>query len=84
MNYEKEKIIYQLIKGVVYAHNKKVIHRNINPKYIFLNDEGKLKIRDFGIVLLLENRDAARKASTAAPCNNYMSPEIYQNFGGYS
>lgn len=40
--------IYQLAKALAYCHEKNVMHRDVKPENILLNEEGFLKIADFG------------------------------------
>jgi serine/threonine protein kinase len=42
-------ILYQILDGVAYCHSKKVIHRDLKPQNLLLNQYGQLKIADFGL-----------------------------------
>ncbi len=52
-----------------------VIHRDIKPDNIFINDHGDFKLGDFGIARRLEKTSAfmSRKGTY-----NYMAPEVYR------
>jgi serine/threonine protein kinase len=38
-----------MISGLDYIHNKNIIHRDIKPENIVLDDDGYLRVTDFGI-----------------------------------
>lgn len=46
------KIYSQIIDGVSYIHKKGIVHRNLKPANIFLDERANVKIGDFGFALL--------------------------------
>ena len=52
--------IFQLIQGLKCLHNDKVIHRDLKPGNLFLDDKLELKIGDFGLATKL-NKDNEKK-----------------------
>lgn len=48
------KLFVQLVLGLKHIHDKKILHRDIKTANIFINNEGQLKIGDFGISKVLE------------------------------
>jgi len=40
---------HQTLKGLVYLHDKKVIHRDLRSRNILISDKGIVKLADFGI-----------------------------------
>ena len=42
------KIIYNICLGLKEIHSKDIIHRDLNPSNIFMNDDYNIKIGDFG------------------------------------
>ncbi len=49
---ESLQIAEQLLEVLEAAHDQNVVHRDIKPDNVFLTDEGKLKVLDFGIARL--------------------------------
>ncbi|HEY9757788.1 MAG TPA: protein kinase, partial [Oculatellaceae cyanobacterium] len=39
----------QLLKGVFFCHTHRVIHRDLKPQNLLLDEHGRLKIADFGL-----------------------------------
>lgn len=41
--------LFQLLRGLHYCHNKKILHRDLKPQNILINEKGELKLADFGL-----------------------------------
>lgn len=41
--------LFQLLRGLAYCHRKKVLHRDLNPQNLLINERGELKLADFGL-----------------------------------
>ena len=72
---------YQLICGLEYIHNKKIIHRDIKPENLLITQNKYLKIIDFGLSNYLPE-----EGLLATPCGSpcYASPEMVsgRKYGG--
>ncbi len=67
----------QLIAGLKYLHNYKLIHRDIKPKNILLSNNRKiLKIADFGFAKIIKT-PLLKEKICGSPL--YMAPEIMNN-----
>jgi cyclin-dependent kinase len=41
--------VYQLLRGIAYCHQHRVLHRDLKPQNLLINREGALKLADFGL-----------------------------------
>nr|XP_019792229.2 serine/threonine-protein kinase Nek3 isoform X6 [Tursiops truncatus] len=67
----------QMCLGVNHIHKKRVLHRDIKSKNIFLTQNGKVKLGDFGSARLLSSPMAFACTYVGTPY--YVPPEIWEN-----
>jgi len=79
---ETQCYLVQIIEGAKCLHEHKVIHRDLKLHNLFLNENMKLKIADFGLATKLEFKGERRRTICGTP--NYIAPEIISEIGGYS
>lgn len=73
---EKIELLMQLAAGLQAAHQNNVIHCDLKPSNILINNQRQLKIADFGIARLANNEQGSAEVNTGDyGCLNYMSPE---------
>ncbi len=71
-----ESVLTDIAAALAYAHARGVIHRDIKPDNIFLNDEtGRALLSDFGIALSAEHSGQSVTADVIVGTPAYMSPE---------
>ncbi|KAF9171298.1 cyclin-dependent serine/threonine protein kinase, partial [Mortierella sp. AD010] len=44
-----KQLMYQLLKGIAYCHEHRVLHRDLKPQNLLINKKGDLKLGDFGL-----------------------------------
>jgi len=62
--------IFQICKGLEYAHRRGIVHRDINPSNIFVQWDDKVKIVDFGLSCPVGTEDFGLSGTV-----DYMAPE---------
>lgn len=78
---EKDCCFKQLVRGVAYMHSQGIVHRDIKPENLLLNDEGQLKITDFGVSDVVDCNGNHRLCHGLCGSEPYMAPEVHQNEG---
>ena len=68
----------QLARGLAAAHARGIVHRDLKPENLFLTDDGRLKILDFGLARLSAGDEQAPGLTLTGAIfgsPGYLSPE---------
>ncbi|UZJ54170.1 hypothetical protein CBS101457_003490 [Exobasidium rhododendri] len=77
------RLFAQLISGVSYLHQKKIVHRDLKLENLLLDRNRNVIITDFGFANNFENRkDDLMATSCGSPC--YAAPELVVQDGLYA
>jgi serine/threonine-protein kinase len=68
------RIFEQALSGVTFAHHMGIVHRDLKPDNIFITHKNEVKIMDFGVAKILDNKEPTRSRSMVGTLL-YISPE---------
>ncbi len=67
-------IMLQLTDGISHAHDSYIIHRDLKPQNIMIQEDGQIKITDFGIAMALNSTQLTQTNSVMGSVH-YLPPE---------
>lgn len=73
---QAQRYFQQLINAVEFCHSRGVFHRDLKPENLLLDENGNIKVTDFGLCALNESRllDGFLHTSCGTPA--YVAPEV--------
>ena len=78
----QEAIAYtiEIARGLSIAHGRNIVHRDIKPQNVLIDDEGRAKLTDFGISRQLE-QDGMTATGRVLGTTDYVAPEQAMGHG---
>jgi eukaryotic-like serine/threonine-protein kinase len=67
-------IAIQVARGLAFAHENGLVHRDVKPQNVILNGDGRAKVTDFGIARSLDVQGVTQ-SGTVLGTSNYIAPE---------
>lgn len=67
-------IMKQLTSAISHAHENQIIHRDVKPQNILIDQQGNVKVTDFGIATML-SATTLTKTNSVLGTVHYLSPE---------
>ncbi|ORZ29817.1 kinase-like domain-containing protein [Catenaria anguillulae PL171] len=68
----------QLVNAAVYLHSRGVAHRDLKPENMLLDEQGNLKLSDFGLATVYKYKNKRRVLTTPCGSPPYLAPEVAQ------
>lgn len=75
------KYFQQLISAVDFCHSRGVYHRDLKPENLLLDENGNIKISDFGLSALAESKRQDGLLHTTCGTPAYVAPEVINRKG---
>uniref|UniRef100_A0A8R7VEN3 Protein kinase domain-containing protein n=1 Tax=Triticum urartu TaxID=4572 RepID=A0A8R7VEN3_TRIUA len=75
------KIIKGICDGLQYLHDNRIIHLDLKPANILLDDDMVPKITDFGLSRCLDENQSQVLTKTISGTTGYLAPERYEGSG---
>ncbi|KAF3790332.1 CBL-interacting protein kinase 5 [Nymphaea thermarum] len=75
------KYFQQLIAAVDFCHSRGVYHRDLKPENLLLDENGDLKVSDFGLSALAESKRQDGLLHTTCGTPAYVAPEVISKKG---
>ena len=83
------RLVHQILQGLAYMHQNHVIHRDMKPENVFIDQSNTVRIGDFGLARPGETSLHTFSKAPAAPdltasigTTAYVAPEVRSSGGG--
>ena len=71
-----DRIIEGVVAGLQHAHQRNIVHADLNPSNVFITDVQEIKILDFGVARYADDAETAAEVSEVWATFHYASPQV--------
>ncbi|KAJ5936534.1 hypothetical protein N7466_002984 [Penicillium verhagenii] len=73
-----KKFMAQLVEGLRYCHNRRILHRDLKPQNLLIDRDGNLKLADFGLARAfgVPLPNYSHEVSTRVPWRTLRDPPL--------
>ncbi|MGB0386033.1 MAG: tetratricopeptide repeat protein, partial [Ardenticatenaceae bacterium] len=64
-------LIQQMLQALAYLHRRGILHRDVKPSNVFVSEDGRVRVLDFGLSVAKEEAQSSSGGTFA-----YMAPEL--------
>ncbi len=68
-------LVHQAARGLAFAHEHGVVHRDVKPQNVLVDPDGVAKVTDFGIARAVGVDESLTETGTILGTSDYLSPE---------
>ena len=68
-------LVHQVARGLAFAHEHGVVHRDVKPQNVLLDEDGVAKVTDFGIARSIDPSDELTETGALLGTSEYIAPE---------
>jgi len=68
-------LVHQIARGLSFAHEHGVVHRDVKPQNVLIDENATAKVTDFGIARSLDPADGLTETGTLLGTSEYIAPE---------
>jgi tRNA A-37 threonylcarbamoyl transferase component Bud32 len=68
-------LAHQIGRALAFAHEVGIVHRDVKPQNVLIDQDGSAKVTDFGIARTLDIEDSLTESGTVLGTSDYIAPE---------